>query len=83
MAGKNATHADYGIAPATPPTVVEPTPPTPKDLTGTLNDDRLLFAEIAQSIVATEGWEDNAAMVALKAQCEARVTAIDAALKDD
>jgi hypothetical protein len=53
------------------------------DLTTVLNADRLAFAEIAQAIQGVRLYTDDASVLGdIQKQCEDRIIAIDAALKD-
>jgi hypothetical protein len=88
MAGKNATLNEYHNKPATPQDAEIQQlaqaggEPVKTDLTTVLNADRLALGEIAQTIFATEGWEQNAVLSGIKQQCEDRIAAIDEALQD-
>jgi hypothetical protein len=53
-----------------------------QDLTTVVSDDRAAFGEIAQALHDIVTVDCEADLAKLRKQCEDRVTAIDAALKD-
>lgn len=50
------------------------------DATKTLEDDRVAFSEIAQSVAITA--QTSPLLAQIKKQCEDRIVAIDAVLQD-
>jgi hypothetical protein len=80
VAGKNATLNDYHGKPA--PLATEATETKQIDSVTVLNTDRLAFSDVAQTIFATDGWEQNELLSGIKKVCEERIEAIDSTLND-